>query len=207
MVITPGAVADDAKRLCLLPGDQITRINDTRITDSASFSEALSTFILDMDEPPRDKLEIFRAGTPVELNFIFYPQIEIEQPVTLSREAAGECINYLEDVLILGIEQLLRVNQDMSTRLGEPVSTRDSLNGLWIPPETGDQGPAILEMLGIAVGDRILSLNGTRIESLSQFEEFIRAAQSKLATNDPIRLDATIERGEFQVVKLTIEVT
>jgi WD40 repeat protein/serine/threonine protein kinase len=207
MVITPGAVADAAKRLCLLPGDQITRINDTRITDRASFIDALSTFILDMDEPPRDKLEIVRGGTPVELNYIFYPQIEIEQPVTLSREAVGECINYLEDVLILGIEQLLRVNQDMNTRLGEPVSERDSLNGLWIPPETGDQGPAILEMLGIAVGDRILSLNGTRIESLSQLEEFIRAVKSKLATNDPIRVDATIERGEFQVVKLTIEVT
>ncbi|HOF42079.1 MAG TPA: hypothetical protein PLD73_18570, partial [Candidatus Hydrogenedentes bacterium] len=59
----------------------------------------------------------------------------------------------------------------------------------------------------VAQRSRILSLNGTRIESLSQLEEFIRAVKSKLATNDPIRVDATIERGEFQVVKLTIEVT
>ena len=206
LAIEPGPVADAVKRLCLVPGDRLTRINDTRIIDSASARTAISAFLANLTQPPRLQLGIFRENAPVDLSYVFHPQTMVQQSASLPRETARECLSYLEGVLTLGIEQFLRVNQDMNTRLGEPVPARDTLNGLWIPPETGDHGPVLCETLGIAVGDRVLKVNGARLESLDQIKGYIRAASSELAKDKPIRLEAVIERGEFQVIQITVEI-
>ncbi|MFO7976586.1 MAG: protein kinase [Candidatus Hydrogenedentota bacterium] len=206
MEISAGPMADAVKRLCLLPGDRITSINDSSVDGVPSARALIAAFIEDQAGTPPLQLEIVRKSSPIHVRYAFHPRLDIEHSATLSRETARASVEYLAEVLMVGIEQLVRVNQDMNSRLGEGVASREILNGLWVPPETGAHGAPTLEALGIAVGDRILTVNGIEIKALSQLDEFLQAARSALKKDKPITLTSTIERGEFQEIHLTINV-
>ena len=166
----------------------------------------LAEYLENQTISPQLEFEIVREGSPIQVRFAFHPRSVAERTVTLPRETAREGVEYLAGVLLVGIEQLLQVNQDMNARLGEPVPSREVFNGLWAPPETGPQGARIYEAVGIAVGDHILRVNDRAIENRRQLKDFLGAARTALAENRTLSLAVIIERGEFQEIHLTINV-
>ncbi|HOD48585.1 MAG TPA: protein kinase [Candidatus Hydrogenedentes bacterium] len=206
LAIAEGPMADAMKRLCLLAGDRVTSINGNSIDGPPSARAVLAEYLENQTISPQLEFEIVREGSPIQVRFAFHPRIVAERTVTLPRETAREGVEYLAGVLLVGIEQLLQVNQDMNARLGEPVPSREVFNGLWAPPENGPQGARIYEAVGIAVGDHILRVNDRAIENRRQLKDFLGAARTALAENRTLSLAVIIERGEFQEIHLTINV-
>ena len=107
LAIAEGSMANAVRRLCLLPGDVVTRMNETPVQGYDSARTAIAEY-LESGPEPELQLEIVREGEPLRVGFAFHPVILAQNSVTLPREQAQKAVEYLAGALLVGIEQLSR---------------------------------------------------------------------------------------------------
>ncbi|MCP4645470.1 MAG: protein kinase [bacterium] len=206
LTLNAGPRANAVARLCLETEDVITRVAGVPVDSLDAARHALDA-LLDPSAPlPAVSFDLLRAGKPMQLQYSVHEPVVKEHAVSLSREEAGEIVQFIKLMTEMGKDSLIGINYDNNVRIGEPPEERLALNGFWLPSGGPPQAAQVLAQLGLAEGDRILSVNDVDVRSFSQVQEFVAKAVVAVEEPGPIALDVLVDRGEFQSIRIQIGV-
>lgn len=188
----------------LAPGDRIITINDKAINTSEDFINTLC-YIHDCLESNTDtSLEIIfeRQGQQVKYTYeIQETKIEIKE-ITQLRAILQIGFELLDSSVPKDSEAWNAGNREWAKRKKEP-ETAVSL-ALEYNDSVNEMAKNILDQFGLAVGDRLCSVNGVMTHRVDTLWEILFDLKNKIESGEVNEIVIIAQRGEFTRLETTI---
>lgn len=203
--LTTGPVANSMATLCLLEADLIPVMNGMQIDSRAAALAAIAA-IAEQDLQPGDTLsfELARGETVFAARAQVLKerrrQVEIRFTIAQGLAAIAATRTYLQQAG----EPLVMVNQDHAQKAGYPLESRDALHGYYLVSSGREEVRETYRHLGLAPLDHLRSVNGQPIDSFSALHGLLNTFEAQLQGGEAVTLHATVERGVFETIELTL---
>jgi hypothetical protein len=216
-IAVDGPVYHALARLCLLPGDQLMAIAGVVLTAPTDVPAVLREQIERVEAGSRSSLSFnvvrkgtavkltcveVPRGTAVKLTCVEVPRAELRREVAIPTAHLVELIEAHRKELAEDGHIDLKTNQQLAAELGEPSATPDGLNGIWLKHVPDPEEKAYHLQIGLAPGDRMVSIQDKAITSLAVLEEVYQEAIEQLKQGTDVPFSISIERGAFQQITL-----
>lgn len=206
--LVDGPVLDALARIGFQRDDHIVSMNQSQITDLATARQVLEDTVRNLEQTRATEIHIglHRDGRILDMRMILQPRINLRQEKSLSFEAGLDFVRAFREALDRSADSILEISQERAVAMGESIVGSDGLAGLWLLEDSTFVGTKRYVQIGVATGDRIISINEEGISSLAGLIGRLEAILETLEGQGAVTLDFEIERGEFQHVELSLRI-
>jgi WD40 repeat protein len=193
--------------LGLDPGDLLIRVQGEQMLSRASLETQLSAIAqtLEGNSPPAFIFEVRHAGQYREFRYVALPAEQIRESVSISRAEAIERLARTVD-LVKTRRGISEAWTNPAKKLGIELAP-GSLAGLFTSEQKGLLERRDFLAFGIAPPERITHFDGVPITSLDGLLKQWDALIEDMGTGRRDQFTMRIERGEFQVVDVTVSLS
>jgi len=207
-VLVPSSLGRPAQvALGLAPGDLLIRVQGEQMLSRASLETQLTAIaqVLDGATPPPIVLEIRQAGQYREFRYVTLPAEETQESVSISRAEATERLTRIVTFLKTN-RGVLETNKTGAGYLGLELAP-GSMAGLFTSEQKGLLDRRDFLAFGSAPPERITHFDGVAVTSFDELLNQWNALIEGIRAGRTTRFTMRIERGEFQIVEVTITLT
>lgn len=212
--IENGGLQEIMRLFGTIPGDVLTAVNDIQFTDkrrSAIDLRAISTETLDGMQ-----MHLTRELRPYTITFEFVEPIVTNISRKIAHEPALDVFLRALPAMSMLDETFTAYQRRITEALDLPLEG-DSLNGLWIDPETleatTDEELFLLNLasefyksIGLQDLDRVRTVNGIRLTSIQTFLDVVRDAMPIIQFGRGFTFVIKGDRSMFEKFVLTLEI-
>lgn len=194
-------------RLCVEPGDGVESVNDVPLA-SPQFAEVLSGLAREVagSAPPEITITLNRSDGPAGLQCRFVEPLV--QPVIrdIALQLARDYFTTDRNNEPVWQPVTLEWNQRKATEIGEPATSPQALNGMWISEGPQQSLKEYLLAFGLAHGDRILTQDHQKVTDLAALHRVGDAVLAADRTEPINQFRLEVERGQFQRIELAVTI-
>ncbi|NUM56909.1 MAG: protein kinase [Candidatus Hydrogenedentes bacterium] len=205
-VAVDGPVYDALARLCVQRGDRLLAVNDTAV-NAGGFLDATRSLAaaLKASTPPAASIVLERNGARVTL------KCQLIEPVSADIEQSVETATLRDYFTTLRRDEMVWKSvildnlKDRAAEIGEPAADANSINGVWLGQSRDGSAKPHLLAFGLALDDRIVTLDGKRIVDYATIRELGDTVLAADKSSAGLQMQFEVERGQFQNVNVEIE--
>lgn len=189
-------------RVGLRPGDRLVRIGDEAHADQRVMARRLKSLATAGGTSPTLPIVLMRDDREITLRADRVEPVIEKTSVTLTRERARELLAGTQTILDNFRPYLTKESQRRSGERGA-ATAGEMIDSYWIgSPSNAGEARSLTE-LGLAEGERLLSVNGRPVESIAGMSRWVETALSAMETGTSGSVTALVERDRFLYREVT----
>ncbi|HRK33290.1 MAG TPA: hypothetical protein PLJ47_01750 [Candidatus Hydrogenedentes bacterium] len=132
--------------------------------------------------------------------------VEVEREVKIDRAGLLSVLATSRELLQRDAPTYAKTQAEMTVQLGEATGESSDSHGIWVASLIGTNELPPFAKLGLANGDRIISINGQEIRSVDGLINALAGIEAEVKAGSNESISFVVRRGEFQWVTGIVEI-